>query len=161
MIKKNKILIRWIYLICISLLLIIIALNHAKKVELKAVKEKTEPLLLEYYSLLDEKKWSQAKELIFVKEENSWILNELEYIWEDIDILDKEIIKFKKITTNLYATEISLEIYSEEADKPQIEFVHPYIALIDSEFKIITHQRDIPEQFGFKYTSDTILFSID
>lgn len=160
MLKKNKLFIILVSLTCISILIITI-LNHNKKVELNEIKEKTEPLLMEYFSLLDEKQWSQVKELLFVKEENSWLLDELENIWGEIDIVDKEIIQFNKVTTDLYSTEISLKIYSEESDKPQIELVHPYVALIDSEFKIIIHKRDIPEQFGIKYTSDTILFPIE
>lgn len=147
----NKLFKKRYLVIIISLVAIIFGINfYTKKLRLEPIKAEIEPLLMEYYSLLDQEGWLLAQDLLFSKAHNLHFFDTLENTWGHISILEKDLIKFTEVTTDLYSTQLSLTLFSEEENHQETVNVHPFIAKIDSQWKIIINERDIPDEFGIE-----------
>lgn len=140
--KKNSIVL-FIFLAIFSTYLIWV--HQIRQNEEKQI----EQIILNYVTLIQEKRYSGVAEIAFFKDENAWLLEELPYMWEPFEIITIGSIQLERIENELYSSAIDVYVLIESENIYYTLNVDPYIAKINGEWKIIINPRDIPSNFSY------------
>jgi hypothetical protein len=136
--------------IAVITMVVIISAYLTLSHQIKRGEEKhIEEIILNYLSLIQTKRFNEVSEITFFKDENIWILEELSWVWEPFEIIDKGTIQLKEVENGLYSSAVDVRVFIESEGIYDTIIVDPYVAYIDDEWKLIINPRDIPSNFSY------------
>ena len=137
--------------IILCTLLVACQTNELERLENGEELDMIKQLLFDYVSFAQSEDFESVSDIIFLREEHRWFVDNLVYMWEPYDIIEVVDVEINFLTDGLYSSKILLYVLIEDATVYKVVDINPFIANIDSEWRIIIHPRDIPDEFGFSF----------